>query len=140
MALVLLCYFSLNLVALFFVTVPLPLGRALSALVYLPTVFRHDPMLFVVGCIFFAQVCSGFYQRIPNWETCKEAWAAFMGLSVSVVLQCKNCCGVYSFDLFQYFDPYCPVYIFFQLGLWYYIWWRRICACRSCSLVSPPSP
>lgn len=85
--LVLCCFLLLNCITLFFFLVPLQLGRALSALVYVPQALKHDPLHFVVGCIVCMVASKGLYQRLPRWEKVKEAAGAVKALPLSVVYQ-----------------------------------------------------
>jgi len=90
-ALVAACFLILNCITLFFLLVPLQLGRALSALVYVPQVLRHDPLHFVVGCIACMVGGKMLYQRLPRWEKVKEVAGAVKGLPLGVIYQ-GECC------------------------------------------------
>jgi len=84
-ALVVICFLLLHLAALFFLVVPLALGRGLSALVYVPKGIRHDPLHFVVGCMVCVSVVNGVLARLPKWETVKETVAGVRGLPMGLI-------------------------------------------------------
>ena len=83
--LVVICFLLLHLAALFFLVVPLALGRGLSALVYVPKGIRHDPLHFVVGCMVCVSVVNSVLARLPKWEKVKETVAGVRGLPMGLI-------------------------------------------------------
>lgn len=83
--LVTICFLLLHLAALFFLVVPLALGRGLSALVYVPKGIRHDPLHFVVGCMVCVSVVNSVMARLPKWETVKETVMGVRSLPMGLI-------------------------------------------------------
>ncbi|KAJ1438831.1 hypothetical protein B484DRAFT_444328, partial [Ochromonadaceae sp. CCMP2298] len=50
LCLLLFCWVGVNAFCLFLLLVPLPLGRAVVALLRVPVCLRHDPLCFLLGC------------------------------------------------------------------------------------------
>ena len=83
---VLLCFIIwiiINLMSLFLMVVPLPLGRALFAFLHLPKCFHHDPLRFLVGCVACSSICCKVYASYPGAQRRAQIWNTLSVLKLS---------------------------------------------------------
>lgn len=88
--LVLLCWALINLFTLYLLLVPIPLARAVLALLHCPEFLLHDPLNFAMGITMTAAIVHGVYRRIPRSDRWAAIWQSFLAMEVNAFLKGKH--------------------------------------------------
>jgi E3 ubiquitin-protein ligase DOA10 len=88
--LVLICWTLVNALTMYLLCVPIPLARAILALLHYPQVLQHDPLNFAIGLTITASVINGVYRRLPRADRWAAMWQSFMDMPLSTLQHGKK--------------------------------------------------